>query len=74
MTREKLLIFLKSILSAMDIVSGRHTVQKEGLQILQEHDIQLAILDIMMPKMDGISVFAGITERRKCGAGSVTDS
>ena len=26
---------------------------KEGLQILQEHDIQLAILDIMMPEMDG---------------------
>ena len=23
---------------------------KEGLQILQEHDIQLAILDIMMPE------------------------
>ena len=26
---------------------------KEGLQIIQEHDIQLAILDIMMPEMDG---------------------
>ena len=29
---------------------------KEGLQILQEHDIQLAILDIMMPEMDGIEM------------------
>lgn len=29
---------------------------KEGLQILQEHDIQLAILDIMMPDMDGIEM------------------
>ena len=29
---------------------------KEGLQILQEHDIQLAILDIMMPEMDGYHV------------------
>ena len=29
---------------------------KEGIQILQEHDIQLAILDIMMPEMDGIEM------------------
>ena len=29
---------------------------KEGLEILQEHDIQLAILDIMMPEMDGIEM------------------
>ena len=29
---------------------------KEGLQILQENDIQLAILDIMMPEMDGIEM------------------
>ena len=29
---------------------------KEGLQILQEQDIQLAILDIMMPEMDGIEM------------------
>ena len=35
---------------------------KEGLQILQEHDIQLAILDIMMPEMDGITAMLKIRE------------
>ena len=35
---------------------------KEGLEILQEHDIQLAILDIMMPEMDGITAMLKIRE------------
>ena len=35
---------------------------KEGLQILQEHDIQLAILDIMMPEMDGITALAKLRQ------------
>ena len=33
---------------------------KEGLQILQEHDIQLAILDIMKSDMDSIEMLRKI--------------
>ncbi len=35
---------------------------EEALRILQENDIQLILLDIMMPKLDGISALARIRE------------
>ena len=35
----------------------------QALQILQEHEIQLAIIDVMMPKMDGIHCTMKIREK-----------
>ncbi|MEG2774654.1 MAG: response regulator, partial [Acetivibrio sp.] len=35
---------------------------KDGLKILEEEEIKLAILDIMMPDMDGISMCKTIRE------------
>lgn len=50
------------------LVSDGYTVWKaynarDGLKILEEHDIRLAILDIMMPEMDGISAMVKIREK-----------
>lgn len=36
----------------------------EGLAILQKHDIKLAILDVMMPKIDGIEMCKRIRSRK----------
>lgn len=50
--RETLKIFLKN--------QGYHILEaangKEGLEIIQNHEIHLAIVDIMMPVMDGITM------------------
>ena len=35
---------------------------KEALEVMQKADIQLLLLDIMMPEMDGISAMAKIRE------------
>lgn len=49
------------------LISDGYTVYKandamEGLKLLKEKDIQLAILDIMMPGMDGLTMCAKIRE------------
>lgn len=36
---------------------------KEGLEVLKEHDIHLAIVDVMMPVMDGISMVMKLREQ-----------
>ena len=36
----------------------------EALQVLQEYEIQLAIIDIMMPRLDGIHCTMKIREKR----------
>ena len=36
----------------------------DGLALLQKHDIKLAIIDVMMPKLDGLSALMRIREKR----------
>ncbi len=38
---------------------------EEALQLLDQEDVQLVLMDIMMPKMDGISAVAKIREAKK---------
>ena len=35
----------------------------EGLQKIEEQDIHLAIVDVMMPRMDGITMMMKVRER-----------
>ena len=35
----------------------------EGLKALEENEIDLAIVDVMMPKMDGITMTAKLREK-----------
>ena len=60
--REGVEIFLKSqgyvVFQAADGV--------EGLEILEREEIHLAIVDIMMPRMDGITMTARLRERYYC--------
>ena len=56
--REGVEIFLKS--------QGYQVYQAadglEGLEILKNHEIDLAIVDVMMPRMDGITMTARLRE------------
>ena len=53
---------LKLYLSDPDYTLFEAYDGEEALRILQENDIQLILLDIMMPKLDGISALARIRE------------
>ena len=53
---------LKIYLSDPDYTLFEAYDGEEALRILQENDIQLILLDIMMPKLDGISALARIRE------------
>ena len=57
--REGVEIFLKSqgyaVFQAADGV--------EGLRVLEEREIDLAIVDVMMPRMDGITMTAKLREK-----------
>lgn len=35
----------------------------EGLKILEQHEIHLAIVDVMMPRMDGITMTVKLREK-----------
>ncbi len=59
----------KDIVSALTIylqAEGYATVPacngREALQLLRERDVQLVLLDVMMPEMDGISALAKIRQ------------
>ena len=59
----------KDIVSALEIylrAEGYDTVSayngKEALMLLREQEIQLVLLDVMMPEMDGISALAKIRQ------------
>lgn len=57
--RETVTVFLKN--------QGYHVLQasngKEGLELIEANDIHLAIVDIMMPVMDGISMVLKLREK-----------
>lgn len=54
---------LKIYLSAPDIrIFAAHT-GREALSVMEREDIQLVLMDIMMPEMDGISAMVAIRER-----------
>ena len=57
--REGVEIYLKSqgyeVFQAVDGV--------EGLEVIEKEDIHLAIVDIMMPRMDGISMVVKLREK-----------
>ena len=53
---------LKIYLDNPDIKLYEAFTGKEALEVMKEADIQLILLDIMMPEMDGISAMAKIRE------------
>lgn len=57
--REGVEIFLKS----QGYVVYQAADGLEGLRILEEREIQLAIVDVMMPRMDGITMTAKLREQ-----------
>ena len=57
--REGVEIFLKS----QGYVVYQAADGLEGLRILEEREIQLAIVDVMMPRMDGITMTAKLREK-----------
>ena len=54
---------LKIYLTAPDIRCYEACTGREALEMLEREDIQLVLMDIMMPEMDGISAMAKIRER-----------
>ncbi|MCC8024931.1 MAG: response regulator transcription factor [Clostridium sp.] len=57
--REGVEIFLKS--QGYEVYQAADGL--EGLKILEEREIQLAIVDVMMPRMDGITMTAKLREK-----------
>lgn len=57
--REGVEIFLKS----QGYVVFQAADGAEGLKVLEEQEIQLAIVDVMMPRMDGITMTAKLREK-----------
>ena len=59
----------KEIVDAIDIYLSREGINvlkahngKEALEILEKEDVQLLLIDIMMPEMDGIETTKKIRE------------
>ncbi|WP_416324512.1 response regulator transcription factor [[Eubacterium] hominis] len=50
--RETVAIFLKN--QGYDVLQAENG--KEGLELIKQHDVHLAVVDIMMPVMDGITM------------------
>ena len=57
--REGIEIFLRS----QNYIVFQASVGIEGLEILSREEIHLAIVDVMMPRMDGITMVARLRER-----------
>ena len=57
--REGVEIYLKS--QGYEVFQAADGV--EGLEVIEKEDIQLAIVDIMMPRMDGISMVVKLREK-----------
>ena len=57
--REGVEIFLKS--QGYEVFQAADGV--EGLKVLEEREIDLAIVDVMMPRMDGITMTAKLREK-----------
>lgn len=58
--RELIEIYLKN--EGYDVIKATNGI--EALDVLQSHDIDLVILDIMMPKLDGINACIKIREQK----------
>ncbi len=54
---------LKIYLSAPDIRTFEAHTGREALEVMEREDIQLVLMDIMMPEMDGISAMVRIREK-----------
>ena len=39
---------------------------EEGLRLLEENEVHLVVLDIMMPKVDGIHMCMKVRKKKKC--------
>lgn len=57
--REGVEIYLKS--QGYEVFQAADGV--EGLEVIEKEDIHLAIVDIMMPRMDGISMVVKLREK-----------
>ena len=57
--RETLKIFLES--SGYDVIQANNGL--EGLKIIEENEIHLAVVDIMMPIMDGITMVSQVRKK-----------
>ena len=60
--REGVEIYLKS--QGYEVFQAADGV--EGLEVIEKEDIHLAIVDIMMPRMDGISMVVKLREKYDC--------
>lgn len=61
--REGVEIYLKS--QGYEVFQAADGV--EGLEVIEKEDIHLAIVDIMMPRMDGISMVVKLREKYDFG-------
>ena len=57
--RETVAIFLKN--QGYDVLQAENG--KEGLALIKQHDVHLAVVDIMMPVMDGITMTMKLREK-----------